>query len=182
MTNIEKKATAGSLGWQLALAAATIAGTLATACMMPFVALATVTAATMPRRLAAATIVGIWAVNQLLGFTLLGYPTDLATVAWGGALGAATLVAMLTAAAVLGRRAPALPRLVVAFTAAFACYEAGLFAFALVVGGTDTFTAGIVGQILLNDVCWCGALVAIHAVLTRAAPRAFGPPLGLEAA
>lgn len=182
MTIQQKHAPAGSIGWQLAIAGTAIAGTLATACMMPFVALATVTAATMPRRQAAGTIVAVWAVNQLLGFTLLGYPTDPRTMAWGGALGVATLGAMLIAAAVLGKRAPTLVRLVVAFAAAFVGYEAGLFGFALVAGGTGAFSAGIIGQILLNDACWCAALVAIHAVLTRAAPRTFGPPLALVAA
>lgn len=181
MTQYEK-VPAGPLGWQLAIAAATIAGTLATACMMPFVALAAVTAATMPRRQAAITIAGIWAVNQLLGFTLLGYPTDPTTIAWGGALGIATLGAMMIAAAVLGRGAATLARLAVAFASAFVAYEAGLYLFALVAGGTGTFTAGIVSRILLNDAGWCAALVAIHMVLTRVAPRAFGRPLAMRAA
>ncbi len=182
MTIQQDHAPAGSIGWQLAIAATATAGTLATACMMPFVALATVAAATMPRRQAAATIVAVWGVNQLLGFTLLGYPTDPRTVAWGVALGVAALAAMMIAAAVLRSSAPTLVSLAAAFAAAFAAYEAGLFAFALVAGGTGTFTAGIIGQILLNDACWCAALGAVHAVLTRAAPRTFGPPLALVAA
>lgn len=182
MTIQQDHAPANSMGWQFAIAGTAIAGTLATACLMPFVALATVTAATMSRRQAAATIVAVWAVNQLLGFTLLGYPVDPRTMAWGGALGVATLGAMLIAAAVLGKRAPTLVRLVAAFAAAFIGYEAGLFAFALVAGGTGTFTARIIGQILLNDACWCAALIAVHAVLTRAAPGAFGPPLASVAA
>ena len=172
----------GSPAWQATIAVATIVGTLATSCMMPFVALATLTAATMPRRQAAMTIGAIWSINQLLGFTLLGYPADATTIAWGAAIGAAGLGAMMVAAAILGRAGATLPRLAAAFAAAFVVYEAGLFGFALVAGGTGTFTAAIVAAILLNDACWGAALFALHAVLTRAAPRTFGAPIGLATA
>ena len=73
-------------------------------------------------------------------------------------------------------------KLAAAFIESFAAYELGRFGFALVVGGTDTFTFSIVGRILIDDACWLAALVAIHVVLTRAAPRVFGPPLSLSVA
>ena len=168
--------------WQGVLAAATIAGTLATACMMPFVALAVASAATMPRGRAAATVGTVWATNQLLGFGLLGFPHDASTIAWGAALGVASLVAMAVAAAVLDRGGVSIARLVAAFGAAFAAYEGGLFLFALVAGGTGTFTGAIVARILLNDAGWCVVLLILHEALTRAAPRAFGLPLGLRTA
>ena len=76
----------------------------------------------------------------------------------------------------------AIDALAAAFAAAFVVYEAGLFGFALVAGGTGTFTTAIVTAILLNDACWAAALFALHAVLTRAAPRTFGAPIGLATA
>ena len=86
MTQESKFATAG---WPLTLAAAAILGSLALACMMPFVALATLAAATMGRAQAVVTVGGIWAVNQLLGFGMFGYPHDAYALGWGAALGAA---------------------------------------------------------------------------------------------
>lgn len=166
--------------WPLALATVAIGGTLATACMMPFVGLAVIAAATMARGPAAVTVAGVWAANQLLGFGLLGYPLDGYAIGWGLALGAGSLAAMLVARGVLARAAPdrglagAVP-LVIAFAVAFAAYEALLFAFALVQGGTETFAPSIVVQILANDAAWALVLALVHAVLARTAPRLFAP-------
>lgn len=182
MSKIDRKADSTTLAWSGALATAAILGTLATACMMPFVALAVATAATMTKGRAAATLGLVWATNQLLSFTLLGYPPTPFAFAWGAALGVASIAAMLVAAAVLGRTRPFAFGLISAFLAAFVAYESGLFAFALVAGGTSTFTMPIIRQILINDTCWLAALALLHGVLTRAAPRTFGPALSLRAA
>src|SRR5687768_6874005 len=133
--------------WPLALAFTTIVGTLLTACMMPFVALALITAATMKPRTAVVAMTGIWLVNQLLGFTLLGFPLVSYAFAWGGALGAASLAAMAVARTVVGWTGELVAtRLAAAFVAAFAAYEILLFGFAGLAGGLETFTPGIVAQ------------------------------------
>ena len=164
------------LAWPAALAAATIAGSLAAACMMPFVALAVLAAATMSQRRAAATIVAIWAANQALGFTVLGYPAAGYAAAWGAALGAASLTAGLVARVVLrGRRAFAAAPMLLAFGAAFVGYEALLYAFASAAGGTETFAPAIVLRILTNDGMWFAGLCALYVALTGLAPRWFGP-------
>ena len=135
----------------------------------------------MTRPRAAVTIFGIWAVNQILGFGLLGYPLDAYAISWGVALGGASLAAMLLAARLLSGRSELGPRLLLVFAAAFGAYEALLFGFALVAGGTQTFTASIVQQILANDGLWFAGLMALHLVLTRAAPRVFGTGLAFGA-
>jgi len=163
--------------WPLVLAAVAVLGTLAVACMMPFVGLAVVAAATMRRREALVTVVGVWAANQLLGFGLMGYPFDSYAIAWGLALGGGSVAAMLIARGMLGGRAPQPATVALAFLAAFAGYEALLFAFALVAGGTGTFTPAIIAQLLANDAAWAVALMALHLVLARAAPRVFAPPV-----
>lgn len=163
--------------WSLALAAAALIGTLASACMMPFVAIGVASAATMSRPRAAVTISGIWGVNQILGFGLLGYPFTSHAIAWGIALGAAALGAMLLAAYLLRGRPIATLRLVAVFAAAFCAYEAGLFLFALFAGGTGTFTPSIVLRILANDGAWFVGVMALHRVLTRTAPSVFGASL-----
>ncbi|NTS65905.1 hypothetical protein HRV97_12120 [Sphingomonas sp. HHU CXW] len=158
------------IAWPLTLAAATILGTLATACMMPFVGLAVVAAATMRKPAMLVTIVGAWAANQLLGFGLLGYPLEGYALAWGVALGAASVAAGLLARAAFAESVT-LPRALAVFAAAFVLDEALLYAFALAVGGTATFTPAIVLRLFANDALWCGVLAGLHVVLTRAAPR-----------
>lgn len=172
--NIDER---GAVAWPVALAAVTVLGSLASACMLPFVALGVATAATMPRPRAAATLGVVWGINQLLGFTVMGYPPTPDAFAWGVALGLATLVTMFVASRLLGdqRRTPL--RLIAAFAGGFAAYEGALFGFALIAGGTGTFTPAIVLMILRNDAMWCVGLLALHVVLTRAAPRLFGPTL-----
>ena len=161
--------------WPLLLAAVTIAATLATACMMPFVALATVAAATTNRATATVTVLGAWAVNQLLGFGLLGYPLDASTIGWGVALGVAALAAMTVARAVVGRR-PTPGRVIAAFVAAFAADEALLFGWALVAGGTETFTPAVVARLLLNEAGWFALMAGAWALLAWRAPRLVAVP------
>jgi len=163
--------------WPLTLAAVAVLGTLAVACMMPFVGLAVVAAATMPRREALVTVIGVWAANQLLGFGLMGYPVDAYAIGWGLALGGGSVAAMLIAGRVLRDRALQPASFALAFLTAFVGYEALLFAFALVAGGTGTFTPAIVAQLFVNDAAWAAALMLLHLVLARAAPRVFATPL-----
>ena len=92
------KSDIARFAWPVTLALATVGGSLVAACMMPFVAVTIVTAATMRRSLALTTILAIWATNQLLGFTVLGYPHTGYAFAWGGALGIASILAMLAGA------------------------------------------------------------------------------------
>lgn len=183
LDTLDHEQTGPGLAWSLALATATVAGSLAAACMMPFVALAVLAAATMTLRRAALTIGAIWATNQALGFTVLGYPATAYAVAWGAALGGAALVAALTARGLLrGRADLAAGPLLLAFIAAFIAFEGLLFGFALVVGGTETFAPAIVLQILINDALWFAGLSALYLVLTRAAPGLFGPAPALRLA
>ena len=161
--------------WPLALALATVAGTLATGCMTPFVALAAITPATLPRGRAAVTVGAVWLINQTLGFTVSHYPLTTYAFSWGAAMGIATLAAMLAASLVVRPGQASVLRLSAAFAVAFGVYESLLFAFAGVEGGLSTFTPAIVGRIALNDGAWLVALAVVHLGLTVGAPRVFGP-------
>lgn len=156
---------------------------LVIACMMPFVALAVLAAATMPARRAGLTIGTIWAANQLLGFTVLRFPATGYAFAWGAALGIAALAAGLVAGAILrDRRDLSVASMLFAFGAAFVAYEGLLFGFALVAGGLETFKPSIVFRILVNDGLWFAGLSTLWVALTRAAPRWFGPAPALRLA
>jgi hypothetical protein len=157
--------------WTITLATAAVLGTLATACMMPFVALATIAAGTMPRNQAIIAVLGAWVANQLLGFGLLGYPATGYAIAWGIALGVASLAVIP-----LVRRLSngSVARLLLAFTAAFVACEAVLFGYALAVGGTGTFTPAILLRLFGNEALWFAILGGLHLILTHSAPRVFG--------
>jgi hypothetical protein len=163
--------------WPAALALASLVGTAISACLMPFVAIAVACAATMRVSRALAVIAGVWAINQTVGFVALGFPHTAFTIGWGLAIGGASLVAFVAAHRLLRGRHRLGPELAIAFLAGFIAYESSLFAFARLAGGTGTFTASIIGQILLNDGCWFAGLILFHQLLTRSAPRLFGAPL-----
>ncbi|KQT32237.1 hypothetical protein ASG29_10470 [Sphingomonas sp. Leaf412] len=171
---MDRDGSVEAVAWPATLAGAAVLGSLAIACMMPFVGIALVAAATMRRGQAVVTVIGAWAANQLLGFGLLGYPPDGYAIGWGIALGIASLAAMLVAARVIGDGALRTGRVAAAFGMAFAVNQLGLFGFASVVGGTDTFTVGIVARLLMNDAAWAGGLLALGLGLAHIAPTLFG--------
>jgi hypothetical protein len=173
--------TTVSFAWALVLAVATVAGSLVTSCMMPFVALAVMSAATMSRRQAAVTLAASWAANEAIGFTLLHFPVNASSFGWGVAALIAALGAMLAASLVLARGQFSAVRLAGAFVLAFAAYEGLMAVWGLAGGGLATFTPAIVAQIALNEAIWLAGLAAVQLLLTWRAPRLFGaaPALSL---
>ncbi len=144
------------------LAATTLSGTVVLACMMPFAAIATIAALFLPGRRGLAAIGLCWLGNQALGFGLMGFPWDAGTFAAGLSLLAASLVAFAAARDVAARGGPLL-----AFLAAFAAFEASLFAYALAFGDVAMFAPDIVGLIALNDGLWFAGLWLGWQVLAR---------------
>src|SRR6266567_8154943 len=83
------------------LTASCALASFALACATPFAAFAVIAAATLPLRPALLVVTGAWLVNQSIGFGALHYPIDASTIAWGLAIGAATLAATAVSATVL---------------------------------------------------------------------------------
>ncbi|MCG2628407.1 hypothetical protein L6654_17375 [Bradyrhizobium sp. WYCCWR 13023] len=135
----------------------------ALACATPFAAFAVVAAAALPLRQALLVVTGAWLVNQCIGFAALHYPIDASTIAWGLAIGAATLVATAAASIMLRTlpqgRTPLM--LAIALVAAYAAYELALFAATPFLGGQGAFTAAIVSRIGLTCAVWLAGLVAV---------------------
>ncbi len=168
------RSTAPTMAWALALGLATLVGTLATACMTPFVALAVMAASTMPRGRAMLTVAGVWSTNQVLGFAIQHYPLTASTFAWGAAMGVAALAVALAAGVMTDRRRLSALRTLAAFGVGFALYETILFAFAHVAGGLGTFSPAIVALIARNEAEWLVVLFGAYLLLTSRAPRWFG--------
>lgn len=115
--------------WFTTLLVASIGISLGFACAVPLAALAALGALTLGRRTALLLIIAVVAANQAMGFGFLHYPHDAATIAWGGAFLLVGLLAVLAADFVeaRGARLPQVALYALAFAAAFAAYEGGLF-------------------------------------------------------
>jgi hypothetical protein len=157
--------------WAVTLLVAGLAGDAFFMCGMNLVAFAAIAATTLRLRLAAIVSLGVWVESQVVGFTLKSYPHDAMTLAWGGALGVATLLATLVAAKFARRGKLA------AFVTAFSVYEIALVAFAaLSRSGLAAFTPGIVLKIGLTNasialalLVLCAAAGSMQAALVRGA-------------
>jgi hypothetical protein len=156
-----------NLMWIVILALAGLGGSLVISCVTPFVALAVALAGTVRIGAALRAMTAIWLTNQFIGFVFLNFPRTLDTVLWGLAIGVATLVSTLVAAATLQRAAswPTLARLGLALLLAYAAYETGLFVAALFLNGVETFSPTIIAQIGFVNLVWFVALIALNELL-----------------
>jgi hypothetical protein len=147
--------------WLSLLVAASVGFTFGFACAVPFAAFGAIAGLSLPRRDALLLTLALWLVNQVIGFTVLHYPWDEMTFAWGVILGAVAVLSSTAAQAVTGRRAPFTAALA-AFVAAFAVYEGSLYLVsALAMGGTEDFTPAIIARILaINAAAFAGLLAA----------------------
>ncbi|WP_305985175.1 hypothetical protein [Roseibium sp. MMSF_3544] len=94
MTNSENKMV---MVWPVVLVSAAVLFSFALACAMPFAAIGALAALVLPWREALVTAILGWLVNQVIGFGVLGYPTDMATLAWGAVLGFSAVAAVMAA-------------------------------------------------------------------------------------
>jgi hypothetical protein len=151
--------------WPALLVIAGFAFSLGFACAMPFAAFAAAAALTLSRRDALPVMLAVWSANQLVGFALLGYPWTASTLAWGVAMGVAVVLATMAGQWSYGRSVDAL-RVVgftVTFLVAFAVYELGLFAVAiLLLGGSEDFTWDILTRIFAINAAACAGLLVLH--------------------
>jgi hypothetical protein len=151
------------------LAAACASASLVFACATPFAAFAVLAAAMLPVRQAFIAVGLSFAVNQAIGYGILGYPHDLNAALWGGVMLGAALLTTAAASAVFRRFAGANVYAVypVALLAAYAVYEIALLALVPVLGGGDSFTAEIVAHLAFVNAVWLAGLVAVYELLRR---------------
>lgn len=152
--------------WAGVLATSSVLGSLALACMFPFAAIATLLAATLSFRKAAAWMGGVWLANQLVGYLILGYPLTSNSFGHGLAIGATAMATLFVAKTVLNMRSDrGLLTLVLTFGAAFVAYEALLLAAAFVLGGVQNFAPAIVWMVAQNDILWFAGLGILYMLL-----------------
>jgi hypothetical protein len=139
-----------SLLWPAVLLVTALAGTTLISGAMLLVAVATLAAATMTRRAAIITLLLFWGVNQVLGFTIRGYPHNLLTVGWGTANGLGGVLALIVTQMILKPGKVGF-RLVPTFGLAFIAYELTLFGFSRVTGWACPFTVDVIVAVATNE-------------------------------
>jgi hypothetical protein len=155
--------------WPASLAAATVLGSWALACVFPFAAFAALAALTMRPKAGLALVASAWAANQFVGFFILHFPWEMQAVGHGIAILGCTLAAYGTARFVSDHLAKASPlRLVAPLVAAFAVYLILMRGYAQFGGGAENFTLEINMQVALNDALWFVGLMTLRFVLSRA--------------
>ena len=104
--------------------------------------------------------------NQAVGFGILGYPWNGECLTWGAILGGISVLSTLAPQHVADRLRGTNPVIgaAVAFFAAFAVYEGGLYVIsATVMGGVEIYTAATVLRIFeINAAAFAGLLVLSH--------------------
>jgi hypothetical protein len=156
--------------WLGALLAASLGFTFGFACAVPFAAFGAVAALTLGRRDAVLITVALWLLNQIIGFTVLHYPWDAMTLAWGAILGIVALLSTAAALTAIGGRRVNLVAMLTSFAAAFAVYEGSLYLVsAVAMGGTEDFGAATVLQILEINVAAFAGLLAVGWLIAKAA-------------
>lgn len=163
-------ATAGAGLWIALVAALTVIGSYALACVAPLAAVAALAALTLRRTEGLILVTAAWLVNQVVGFVLLSYPHTGLTYAWGAAIGAAAVLGYVAADALVPRVRSALVAIAGAFAAAFVVYQIALYAFGVATSyAGDSFSLAIVGEVLaINAVAYVGFLLIHRAAVALA--------------
>jgi hypothetical protein len=153
--------------WPISLAAATVLGSFALACVFPFAAFATLAALTMSRRAGIALVASVWAANQAVGFFVMSFPWDAQAVGHGLAILVATLAGLAAARFMAGSiKAGSALRSVASLVSAFIIYQVLLRAYAQFGGGAENFSAEIISEVALNDTLWFAGLMALRFALS----------------
>ena len=177
MMNITHASGGRTWLWLGVLVAASVAFSLGFACAVPLAAFGAMAGLTLSWRHGLVLMGAVWLANQIVGFGMLAYPMTAQAFIWSPILAASGFGALLAARAITAtlRYRPALAWLM-GFGAAFVAYEGGLYVVsALAMGGTEFYTAAIVGRVAaLNGAAFAG-LYALDR-LVRARPIALLPP------
>jgi hypothetical protein len=145
--------------WFAVLAVASVLFSLHFACATPFAAFAALAAVTLNRRDTALLMVTVWFVNQVVGYFVLNYPQTANSYLWGLGLGFAGIFTALIVERAAARCKPSnlVEHMLAAFFLSFFVWQGILFAIALLLGGTQDFTAAILSRSLaLNGLAFLG--------------------------
>ncbi len=160
---MQTNGAAKRLGWIAVLTGAGFLFSFVFACATPFAALAALAALSLQRGDALTLIGATWAINQIVGYGLLGYPTTWDSYGWGIAIGIAALLA--TAGAMATTRVFAARTIIgsaTAFASAFAIYQLALYAATAVLPAGNGFSLEVVTYVAQVNLLAFGGLLLLQ--------------------
>lgn len=153
--------------WIALVAALSVAGSLAFACAAPLAAISALAGAKMDRSSGFALVCLAWLSNQIVGFTLLGYPQTGNAFAWGAAICAASVAAFFAVKSAVAFLPSGPVRLIASFTAAFAAYELTLVLAGILLGpSVEAFSFQVIARVLTVNVISFIGLLTLHRLAT----------------
>jgi hypothetical protein len=165
---INKSSSHGSANlwlWIGLVAVISVALSLRLQCALPFAALAALAVLNL-RRSEGLALVGLaWAINQGLGFTVLGYPHEAQSYAWGAAIGLAAVGGLFAGEAVRDvlRGQSFAVTAVAVLAAAYTVYEVVLYVATAWLPSSDLAVSwGIIAQIGVVNAVAFAVLMAVH--------------------
>ena len=156
--------------WYYGLLAAGSVSNVLYYCTVPLVGIGVLAGTTLPRRRALMVLLTMWLVNQLLGFTVRGYPYTASTFAWGGVmlLGATLAVLLSSVRSAFSHNQPRHGLwLALSLLLGFILYELVIWLGGLVLGGVHGFTLSMLAEVLLGNALWGAGLAVIHGALVQ---------------
>lgn len=161
--------------WLVLVGAATLLLSRTLACATPFAGLGALAAVTLGRRDGILLVSMAWVGNQAVGFGLLHYPLDAPTLAWGAAIGVASLAGWAGARAMTGF-AGGWVAVALCLPAGFAAYEGVLLAATLLLPSAQGAVApAVMAQLLLVNGAAFGLLLLARRLAAGVMP---GVPAG----
>ncbi|NET06550.1 MAG: hypothetical protein F6K16_17980 [Symploca sp. SIO2B6] len=155
--------------WFLLLTALGSLSNVVYTCTVPLVGFGVIAGATLPRRRAIATMMTMWFVNQLLGFTIHNYPQTLNTFTWGLVLGLGTLLVTLLASIKPSFGSSPMGShylwLAVALMGGYVLYECVILLAGFALGGVEGFTLPILWGVFAGNAVWAITLGCLHSIL-----------------
>lgn len=181
MTSTPSDRTARA-GMIMLLAGATTVAAAVLGCATPFPAIAAIAALSMSTRDGVALVVLSWAVSQMIGFGLRGYPLGADTLCLAASIGGSAVVGLF-AATMLLRHTPVtggLLRAGVALIAAFAAFKGAVLAPSLLLAdGMHGFTSDVLARQAVRNLLFLAGLLALHRLALSAG---LGLPVARKAA
>ncbi|XSG81180.1 MAG: hypothetical protein ACPW61_08805 [Methyloligella sp. ZOD6] len=153
-----------SEGWKIGIwtgfvTVASILFSWALACVAPFAAIAAIAALTVSRANAFLLVGVVFAINQAIGFLVLGYPTTLETFGWGAAIGVAAFAATFASTEAMRKTDDIRVAAGMGFLGAFVAYEFVLIASTAVLPAGGGFSFAVIGQVFwINALAFAGLL------------------------
>ncbi|MBF2055983.1 MAG: hypothetical protein IGQ45_01925 [Cyanobacterium sp. T60_A2020_053] len=138
-------------------------------CALPLVGFGALASTSLSKSKAIITILLMWLVNQVIGFTMRDYPLDFSTFAWGVVILLGGLLATMFGLFRFERYSSSFRQYLISIFASlmigYIAYQAMIWVGGAVLGGLHGFNLAVLWQVFSVNALWTIALMVVHNVL-----------------